>query len=137
MRYHAKTFSHGEPFSDINTTPMIDVLLVLIIMLIITLPAQTHKVEVDLPTPADSNAPPPPMHRLGITSTGSYVWDGTPIAAAVLPIQLAAHVSDVRGPVLQLQTDVGARYERFDETLAVVKRAGVTKIGFVGNPEGF
>lgn len=137
MRYRAKAFTHDEPFCDINTTPMIDVLLVLIIMLIITLPGQTHKVAVDLPSPVDSNAPPPPTHRLEITSTGSYVWDGAAIAATTLPAQLAAHVSDKRGPVLELQTDTGARYERFDETLAIVKRAGVTKIGFVGNPATF
>jgi biopolymer transport protein ExbD len=137
MRYQVKTHQDAGVICDINTTPMIDVLLVLIVMLIITLPAQNHKIAVDLPTSLASDAPPPPVHRLAITSTGSYLWDGAALTAASLPITLKAHVADPLAPVLELQTDPAAPYVTFDETLAVVKRAGVTKIGFVGNAPSF
>lgn len=127
----------GEPFSTINTTPMIDVMLVLLIIMILSLPAPTHKVAVDLPQAAGPNAAPPPVHRLSIAATGGYSWDGAPVSSPELVARLAAFKADPAGPVLHLQTDPEAPYERFDETMVLVKKTGIERIGFVGNPPGF
>jgi biopolymer transport protein ExbD len=119
-----------EPFSAINTTPLIDVMLVLLIMMIITIPAATHKLPVELP----QGRPGPVLdtpHRLDIAANGALAWDGRAIADAELPALLASIVAT--GGVLHFKADEAARYERFAKVLATVKRAGVTRLGFVGN----
>lgn len=126
-----------EPLSAINTTPMIDVMLVLIIMIIMSLPAPTHQVPVDLPHGSASQDTPPPVHRLTITEDGSYLWDGAPLPTARLASQLAAVKTDPAGAVLHVETNEAARYEIFDRTMATIKRVGISKIGFVGNRPGF
>lgn len=119
-----------EPISALNTTPLIDVLLVLLIMLIVAIPAATHKLPVDLPSgPAKTVLDLP--HRLDITASGGLAWDGRAITDAELPALLAATVAS--NATLQLKADEAARYERFATILNTVKRAGVTRLGFVGN----
>ena len=122
-----------QPMSGINTTPLIDVMLVLLIMFIITLPATTHKVAVDLPTPGPRTAPEPVVHRLTLDRAGGLAWDGAAIAQAELPARLAAMVGEPGEPVLHMATHPEARYERFDQTLATIRQAGVERLGFVGN----
>ena len=124
---------HPGPINAINVTPFIDVLLVLIIMIVITIPTQTHKVPVNLPTidPFNTLVPTVP-HRLGIDRQGGLAWDGQPIADAQLPGLLAAVAAD-KDAELQMSTDPEARYERFDAVLAMVKRANISRLGFVGN----
>lgn len=119
-----------EPFSAINTTPLIDVMLVLLIMMIITIPVSTHKLPVELPQGPPGQAVETP-HRLDIAASGALRWDGRAIADAELPALLASTVR--AGGVLHLSTDEAARYERFAGILTTVKRAGVTRLGFVGN----
>lgn len=119
-----------QPISALNTTPLIDVMLVLLIMLIVTIPSMTHKVPIDLPQ-GDGTAPPGLPHQLDITADGSLLWDGARVSDAQLPKLLAAGVA-VDAPLL-VKTDETARYARFDEVLATVKRAGVTKLAFVGH----
>ena len=127
--------AEAEPMMEINTTPLIDVLLVLIIMLIITIPPQTHAVKLDLPQ--NTNAPPPPVeptkNKLVITQAGQVLWNGTPVTLQQLRTYL--DVSQQMNPVpeLHLQPEPNARYVLVDEVLAVTKRAKVTKMGFVGN----
>jgi biopolymer transport protein ExbD len=127
--------AEGQPMMEMNTTPLIDVLLVLIIMLIITIPPQTHAVKLDLPQ--NTNAPPPPVEPtknvLVITQAGQVLWNGTPVTLTQLRQYL--DVSQQMNPVpeLHLQPEPNARYELVDEVLAVTKRAKVTKMGFVGN----
>jgi len=120
------------PFSAINVTPFIDVMLVLLIVMILSIPVATHKLPIELPgeTPPAHEVEQP--HQLAIDRGGSLFWDGARIADAELPARLAALQADDRA-VLHMQTDPDARYERFDGVLAVVKRAGVTRLGFVGN----
>lgn len=120
------------PFSAINVTPFIDVMLVLLIVMILSIPVATHKVPVDLP-----GAPKPVLeierpHQLAIDRSGALFWDGRPVADAELPALLAAMQRDAAG-VLHMNTDPDARYDRFDGVLAVVKRAGIERLGFVGN----
>jgi biopolymer transport protein ExbD len=119
------------PFSGINVTPFIDVMLVLLIVMILSIPAMTHKVPIDLPNGPPSGGVETP-HKLAIDRGGALYWDGKPIGDAVLPSALAALKADPQG-VLHMQTDPEARYERFDSVLAVVKRAGIERLGFVGN----
>jgi biopolymer transport protein ExbD len=122
----------GEaPISDLNTTPLIDVMLVLLIMFILTIPTMTHSVKIDLPTGPATFAEPE-VHRLDLAPGGSLAWDGSPIAEAALPARLA-EVAAAPDAVLQLRSDGEARYEDFDRILAAVKRAGVERLTFVGN----
>ncbi|HWU93554.1 MAG TPA: biopolymer transporter ExbD [Sphingomicrobium sp.] len=125
----------GEPMLDINTTPLIDVMLVLLIMLIITIPPQTHAVKLDLPV--NQNTPPPPIQPLkntvGITAQGAITWNGTPISQQQLRQYLEVTQQMNPVPELHLQPDATARYELVDEVLAITKKAHVQKMGFVGN----
>lgn len=119
-----------EPISALNTTPLIDVLLVLLIMLIVTIPAATHKLPVELPAGPSDPVPDVP-HRLDIAASGALAWDGRAISDAELPALLAA--TTAADGVLHFKADEAARYERFAKVLTTVKRAGVTRLGFVGN----
>jgi biopolymer transport protein ExbD len=121
-----------QPFAAPNTTPLIDVMLVLLIMMIITLPATLHKMPVDLPQAAKPGTPPP-VHSLVLASSGALSLDGMSIDRSRLTTELTTFIADPAQPVLQLQTDPAARYEDFNATLAIIKRAGITKLGFVGN----
>jgi biopolymer transport protein ExbD len=126
----------GEPMMDINTTPLIDVMLVLLIMFIITIPVQTHAVKLDLPQ-NQQNQPPPPIlpvkNEVEVNTSNQVLWNGTPINLTVLRQYLDQTQTMNPVPELHLRPDANARYEVVDEVLAVTKRANVTKMGFVGN----
>jgi len=124
------------PIATINTTPLIDMMLVILIMVIVAIPISSHKVPLDLPPPDPRVATPPPSHLLAIAPDGALAWDGAVLAAAALPGRLAALRDDPERPVLHLQAAGEARYERVDQVLAEIARAGVTRLGFVGN-QGF
>ena len=128
----AMTKREIEPISDINITPMIDVMLVLIVMMILTIPIMTHKVPIDLPQGPARTTPEKP-HRLEIARSGALSWDGRAIKDAELKPLLAGMVGNEDKPVLHMRTDPEARYERFDQVLAQVKRANVQRLGFVGD----
>ena len=128
--------TEGEPMMDINTTPLIDVMLVLLIMFIITIPIQTHAVKLDLPVNQPNQAPPPinPVKNiLSINAQDQVLWNGQ----AVSMTQLRAYLDTTQQmnpiPELHLQPDATARYEIVDGVLAVTKKAHVQKMGFVGN----
>lgn len=122
-----------QPFSTINTTPIIDVMLVLLIMFIITLPLMTHSVKIDQPSIDGTTQKDPVVHRLEIDAASRLSWNGTPIAEAELPARLAAFRDESRDNVLHYRADPQTRYEDFNRILTDVKRAGVRKLGFVGN----
>ena len=134
MRRTSVPAAEFQPFAQMNTTPLIDVLLVLLIMFILTIPAQTHKVAIDLPTPGPGIAAQPETHRLAIAADGALSWDGAPIADTALNARLRA-ISANPDATLQLESAAEARYARFDAILAEVKRAGITRLGFVGNEQ--
>ena len=127
--------AEGEPMMDINTTPLIDVMLVLLIMFIITIPIQTHAVKLDLPQ--DTHQPPPPVlpvkNEVTVSPAGVIAWNGSPIDLTVLRQYLDQTQTMNPIPELHLRPDPQARYEVVDEVLAVTKRANVTKMGFIGN----
>ncbi len=126
----ARRLPDAAPFGEINITPLIDVMLVLLVVIILSVPIATHKVPVDLPVGPGTVDPQPPA-VLAIDRQGMLYWNGTTLSDAALPGKLAALQQS--GAALHLQTDPEARYERFDGVLAVVKRAGISKLGFVGN----
>ncbi|WP_425423553.1 ExbD/TolR family protein [Sphingomonas jaspsi] len=126
----------GEPMMEINTTPLIDVMLVLLIMLIITIPPQTHAVKLDLPQDDPNNTPPPidPVkNKVVITAAGQVLWNGAPVNLVQLRQYLDVTQQMDVIPELHLQPEPNARYELVDEVLAVTKQAKVSKMGFVGN----
>ena len=127
--------AEGEPMMDINTTPLIDVMLVLLIMFIITIPIQTHAVKLDLPQNNNNVTPPidPVKNKVVITTAGQVLWNGAPVDLVTLRqyLDLTQQMNPI--PELHLQPEPTARYELVDEVLAVTKRAHVEKMGFVGN----
>ena len=128
----------GEPIMDINMTPLIDVLLVLLIMFIITIPIQTHAVKLDLPQSSNPQDPPPvdPVkNKVVITTAGAVLWNGTPVNLTQLRQYLDISQQMNPLPELHLQPEPDARYELVDQVLAVTKQARVEKMGFVGNEQ--
>jgi biopolymer transport protein ExbD len=126
----------GEPMLDVNVTPLIDVMLVLLIMFIITIPIQTHAVKLDLPVNQPQNQPPPvdPVKNiLSINAQDQVLWNGTPVSMEQLRSYLDTTQQMNPIPELHLQPDATARYELVDKVLAVTKQAHVQKMGFVGN----
>ena len=126
----------GEPMMDMNVVPLIDVLLVLLIMFIITIPVQSHAVKLDLPQD-QTDMPPPPIdpvkNKVVVTASNQILWNGAPVSPQQLRLYLDATQQMDPIPELHLQPEPNARYELVDEVLAVTKRAHVEKMGFVGN----
>ena len=128
----------AEPMMEINTTPLIDVMLVLLIMFIITIPIQTHAVKLDLPqNQADQTPPPvdPIKNKVVITAAGVILWNGTPVNTTQLRQYLDISQQMNPLPELHLQPEPTARYETVDQVLAITKLAHVEKMGFVGNEQ--
>ena len=126
----------AEPIMDINMTPLIDVMLVLLIMFIITIPIQTHAVKLDLPQNQDTTTPPPidPVkNKVVVTTPGQVLWNGSPVTLTQLRQYLEQTQQMNPIPELHLQPEPTARYELVDQVLAVTKQARVEKMGFVGN----
>jgi biopolymer transport protein ExbD len=118
---------------DINTTPLIDVLLVLLVTLIITLPVMTHAVKLDLPQ--NQNPPPqqvqPEVIDLDIDFDGTVVWNGTPVSLQQLDGYFATESQKVPQPEIHLNPDGMAKYDVVAKVLASAQRNRMTKIGFV------
>ena len=127
----------GEPMTEMNTTPLIDVMLVLLIMFIITIPIQTHAVKVDLPV--NSNTPQTVVNtdknKIGIDAAGTVTWNGAPVDEVTLRQFLDQSAAMNPEPELHFQPAPDAKYAKVDETLAVIKRSAVTKLGFIGNEQ--
>jgi biopolymer transport protein ExbD len=127
----------GEPMMEMNTTPLIDVMLVLLIMLMITVPPVTHAVDIDLPV-ATNDPPPevlidPVVNKIVIMDNAEVQWNGTPVTLDQVTGFLAQTRSMDPEPELQFQPAPNAPYEVVDMTLAVVKKSKISKFGFVGN----
>ncbi|MBV8909927.1 MAG: biopolymer transporter ExbD [Gammaproteobacteria bacterium] len=131
--------SSGATFCDINTTPLIDVMLVLLVTLIVTLPIMTHAVKLDMPNP--NNPPPPPNVQpevidLEIDFDGTVVWNGTPVQSLQ---QLEGFFNAERDkdpqPEIHLRPDRRARYDIVAKVLAAAQHNHMKKIGFVNVAE--
>ena len=127
----------GEPMMDMNTTPLIDVMLVLLIMFIITIPIQTHAVKVDLPVNSPNNQPivNSEKNKVGIDAAGIVTWNGAPVDEVTLRQYLDKTTQMNPEPELHFQPAPDAKYAKVDETLAIIKRSQVKKLGFIGNEQ--
>lgn len=126
----------GQPMLDMNMTPLIDVLLVLLIMFIITIPVATHSVDIDLPQPQPLNNPPPidPVkNKLVLTAQDQILWNGVSVSEGELRTILADTTRMTPEPELQFEPEALASYELSARVLQDIKVSGVTKFGFVGN----
>ena len=130
---HVLPAADSMPMSEINTTPLIDVMLVLLIMLIITIPLQTHAVKLDIPSCEKCPIPDATKNEVVITRGGAILWNGADVGEAGLRYELALTRRMRTAPELHLRPDPEARYEVVDKVLADIKRADVKKVGFVGN----
>lgn len=129
----------GSPMTDMNMTPLIDVLLVLLIMFIITIPVATHSVDIDLPSP-DPNPPPPDLidpvkNKIVLTQGNEILWNGEVITQSQLVTFLDQTRTMQPEPELQFEPEGQTSYELSAQVLRIIKGSGVTKFGFVGNEQ--
>ena len=125
-----------EVMNEINMTPLVDVMLVLLIIFIITVPVMKHSVNVDLPRA--SNQPElikPETVRLSVGADGAYFLNGAPVTDEELQTQLQTEAAKEPQPDLHIRGDKEVRYERIAQAMASAQRAGVRKIGFVTEPQ--
>ena len=129
----------GSPMMEMNTTPLIDVMLVLLIMFIITIPIATHSVDIDLPVPNDNPPPPdqidPIKNKVVLSAEGEILWNGDVINAGELVRNLKLTLDMKPEPELQFQPDADASYDLSAKVLNIIKGSKVTKFGFVGNEQ--
>jgi biopolymer transport protein ExbD len=129
----------GEPevIVDMNTTPLIDVMLVLLIMLIITIPVQLHAVNLDIPLP--SNAPKttePIVMRVDVDETSAIFWNGEPLADRnALELKLTEAARMQPQPEIHIRSKGKAKYEAVATVLAAAQRNGLNKLGIVGTEQ--
>jgi len=138
MGMNVGSSSEDEVMVDINTTPLIDVMLVLLIMFIITIPIQTHAVKMNMPVP--NNAPPPPtppeIVRIDLDFDGTIGWNGEVIPdRAALESRLLALAQLPEQPEVHLRPNKLVTYKYVAMVMASAQRLGVTKIGIVGNEQ--
>ncbi len=126
-------FDSANPLVEMNTTPLIDVLLVLLVMFIITIPIQTQAVKFDLPTGPMPPLPVKQINLLAISAEGTIRWNGTVVDRGQLGLELAATRQRAPTPELHIRPDPAARHGDVDEVLAMVKREQISRFGFVGN----
>lgn len=126
--------SQPSTMDEINMTPLIDVMLVLLVMFIITIPLQTHAVKLDLPEEC-TNCPvvDAVKNKLLVTDEGEILWNGYPVTKRELRSLLATSTRMSPEPELHFQPEANARWDLVDEVLAMTKRSGVRRMGFVGN----
>lgn len=126
--------SKGGAMADINVTPLVDVMLVLLIIFMVTAPMASYQIQVDLPQPSKNleqpKDPPKPI-RLRIDGNGQLFWDGSPLPTAALEPQLMIEATRDPQPTLELETNGETRYEVLADVLSTAKNAGMEKIGFV------
>jgi biopolymer transport protein ExbD len=137
MHIRAGAEPDPEPMVDINTTPLVDVLLVLLVMLIITIPVQLHAVALEMP---GRNAPvpleSPAIVLLEVDAGGQFVWNGEPLADRVaLEARLREAATQPGQPEIHLRPHARARYDAVAAALTSAQRLGLLKIGLVGTEQ--
>ncbi|KPF92652.1 biopolymer transporter ExbD [Novosphingobium sp. AAP83] len=126
----------GQPMMEMNTTPLIDVMLVLLIMFIITIPVATHAVNINLPQPqppSPNQVIDPIKNKLVLTTTNAILWNGAPITEGQLVSILQSTRAINPEPELQFQPEEYASYEITNRVMKIITDSKVSKFGFVGN----
>jgi biopolymer transport protein ExbD len=125
----------ARPMAEINTTPLVDVMLVLLIIFIITAPLLTHAVKINLPHASSQvSAEEPQSVTLSLNDAGEVFWDSAPISYAQLFDKMEQAAQATPQPLLHLRVDRDVRYQRVAEILAAARNAGLTKLSFVTDP---
>ena len=129
--------SDAEVMVEMNTTPLIDVMLVLLVMLIITIPIQLHSVNLEMPS---ASAPPPPLEprvvRIDVLPGGQVMWNGEALAGREpLDAKLAEAAAQANAPEIHLRPDRTAKYDTVAGVLAAAQRHGLAKVGLVGSEQ--
>ncbi|MDN6885160.1 biopolymer transporter ExbD [Variovorax sp. CAN2819] len=125
-----------EVMNEINMTPLVDVMLVLLIIFIITVPVMKHAVNIDLPRATSEPEQPKPQNIMfSVTADGTYYWNEQKIDDSELPGRLAAEAAKEPQPELHIRGDKAVRYERVAKAMSEAREAGVRKIGFVTEPD--
>jgi len=126
----------NQPMAEINTTPLVDVMLVLLVIFIITAPLLTHAIKLELPNAqAPASAQKPETITLSIDAKGGLFWNDEPVAdVAALSQRFAQAAGRQPQPELHLRADRDSRYQRIAEVMSSAQQAGIAKIGFVTDP---
>ncbi len=127
--------SHNAPMSEINTTPLVDVMLVLLVIFIITAPLLTHAVKIDLPQASSQPLPEKPeVISVSIDSSGKMYWNDQVIVQGELKTRLQEIAVKKPQPELNIRADKETRYQVLAEVMADAQNVGITKLGFVSEP---
>jgi biopolymer transport protein ExbD len=140
----AFTSNSGGPMADINVTPLVDVMLVLLIIFMVTVPPLSYPIQVDLPQPNRNPPPPgnpPPPIRIHIDASGAVSWNGSPTPMSTLQSQFDVEgargdtpngtVDATKQPAIEIETDNDAEYDSLAKVLSRAKNANLAKINFV------
>lgn len=128
--------SSDEVMSEINMTPLVDVMLVLLIIFIITIPVMKHSVNVDLPRATNHpEEAKPETIRVSVSADGSFFWNENKVDDATLESQLSTSAAKNPQPELHIRGDRDVRYERVAQVMASAQLAGLKKIGFITEPK--
>jgi len=127
--------SHSAPMVEINTTPLVDVMLVLLVIFIITAPLLTHAVKIDLPQASSQPQPEKPeIISISIDNAGKVYWNDAPIVQGELTVRLQQAAQKQPQPELNIRADKETRYQVLAEIMADAQNAGIQKLGFVSVP---
>jgi len=139
MAMQVGTQEEGEPLSEINTTPLIDVMLVLLIMLIITIPPQRHAVKLDTPRPNDNPPPtdvePIPPVRIIVDFDGTVYWNGSVVDRGTMEQQMVIEARRDPQPEIHIEPHRLAKYKNVAMVMASAQRLGLTKLGVIGGTQ--
>jgi biopolymer transport protein ExbD len=125
----------SQPMAEINVTPLVDVMLVLLVIFIITAPLLSYAIKLDLPNdPAPASEPAPATVKVSIDGGGAVFWDGEPVSDEEFKARVTAAAKSTTLPELHLRADKATRYERISFVLSTAQQAGLAKIGFVTEP---
>ncbi len=128
--------AHNAPMSEINTTPLVDVMLVLLVIFIITAPLLTHAVKIDLPQASSQPLPDKPdVITIAIDQDSNIYWNDVALVRGELKGRLEAAANKQPQPELHIRADKETRYQVLAEIMADAQNAGVQKLGFVSTPE--
>ena len=137
MAFSAGGGGQGAPMSEINVTPLVDVMLVLLIIFMITAPLMTHKIRIDLPqaNPKVQQDTPPDPIDLAVKESGDLFWNDEPITDSMLQAQLRVVAQRTPQPELQIRAEKKTEYQNIATVMAEAKSAGMVKIGFITTGE--
>jgi len=129
----------GAPMSEINVTPLVDVMLVLLIIFMITAPLMSHKVKVELPQAnldrRDETPPPVPPITIAVTENGQIYWNDQPVTKDMLDSQLSVEAQKTPQPAINLRGDETTKYGTIREVVDIAQRNGMRKVGYVATRE--